>query len=182
MNMANFVMILTFFRLISAPIIFLLLVFFELFSAVLFLFLLSALSDFLDGYLARKFNCESEIGKMLDPIADKILLCASIFGIILITKDYYIGLTGMLILLREFWISGIREFSALNNLHSKTSVSFLGKLKTSSQFLAISSFYFSFMINSSLGIFLSSFLLFLSLLFTLKSGLDYTRNIITNLR
>ena len=71
----------------------------------LIIFILCSVSDFLDGYLARKFDHESSLGKLLDPIADKILLCSAILAIILITNDYFIGLMGMIILVREFWVS-----------------------------------------------------------------------------
>ena len=66
----------------------------------------------------------------LDPIADKILLCSSILTIILITNDYFIGLMGLIILIREFWVSGLREYTAITILNKASDVSFLAKIKT----------------------------------------------------
>ncbi len=64
---------LTWFRLISGPIIFFLILIFDSYGFALILFMLASISDYLDGYLARKYDCESVFGEILDPIADKIL-------------------------------------------------------------------------------------------------------------
>ena len=169
-------MLLTYFRVISGPIIFVLSVFLELYFFSFLLFIFSPITDFLDGFLARKFNATSSFGAFLDPVADKLLLCSTIISIILITNDYFIGLIGMFLLLREYWVAGLREYTALNNIQSASKVSYLAKVKTSIQFMSISSFYLSFSYDLSLGIFLSSFLLFLSLLISLKTGMEYTSN------
>ena len=176
--MKNFIMLLTYLRIFFGPLIFVLSVFFEMYLASLIIFIVCSVSDFLDGYLARKFDHESSLGKLLDPIADKMLLCSTIISIILISKDYFIGLIGMLILLREFWVSGLREYSAINQNKSASDVTYLAKIKTTLQFIAIGSFYYSFSIDLSLGIFLSSFVLFLSLLISIKTGMQYTKKIL----
>ena len=176
--MKNFIMLLTYLRIFFGPLIFVFSVFFEMYLVSLITFIICAVSDFLDGYLARKFNRESSLGKLLDPIADKILLCSTIFAIILITNDYFIGLMGMIILIREFWVSGLREYTAANQIQGAADVSFLAKIKTSLQFIAIASYLFSFSQSLSLGIFISSFVLFLSLLVSLKTGISYTRNVL----
>ena len=175
--MKNLIMLLTYLRIIFGPIIFILLVFFKLHLTSLLIFLICSISDFLDGYLARKYNYESEIGKMLDPIADKILLCSCIIAIIIVTNDAFIGLTGMLLLLREFWVSALREYTAMNGISNASDVTFQAKVKTALQFIAISSYLISFAFNSSLGLFLSSFVLFLSLLISIKTGMQYTKNV-----
>ncbi len=174
--MKNFIMFLTYLRIFFGPLIFVLSVFFEMYSVSLVIFIVCSVSDFFDGYLARKFDHESALGKLLDPIADKILLCSTIFAIILITNDYFIGFMGMIILTREFWVSGLREYTAVNHILGASDVSFLAKIKTTLQFIAIGSYLFSFSQGLSLGIFISSFILFLSLLVSLKTGMTYTRN------
>ena len=176
--MKNFIMLLTYSRIFFGPLIFVLSVFFKMYLVSLVIFILCSVSDFLDGYLARKFNQESSLGKLLDPIADKILLCSAILAIILITNDYFIGLMGVIILTREFWVSGLREYTALNQIQGASDVSFLAKIKTSLQFIAIGSYFFSFSYNMSLGIFISSFILFLSLLVSVKTGINYTSNVL----
>ena len=174
--MKNFIMLLTYLRILLGPLIFIISVFFEMYLASLIIFVICSVSDFLDGYLARKFHQESLLGKLLDPIADKILLCSAILAIILITGDYFIGLMGMFILIREFWVTGLREYTALNGIQSASDVTFLAKIKTTLQFIAIGSYLFSFSYSLSLGIFISSFILFLSLLVSLKTGMTYTSN------
>jgi CDP-diacylglycerol--glycerol-3-phosphate 3-phosphatidyltransferase len=176
--MKNFIMLLTYLRIFFGPLIFIISVFFEMYFASLVLFVVCSFSDFLDGYLARKFNKESSLGKLLDPIADKILLCSTILSIILITNDYFIGLMGTLILIREFWVSGLREYTAVNNIQGASDVSYLAKIKTTLQFIAISSYLFSFSYGLNLGIFISSFILFLSLIISLKTGMTYTHNVL----
>ena len=178
MIMKNFIMLLTYSRIFFSPLIFVLSVFFEMYLTSLIIFVVCSLSDFLDGYLARKFNHESSLGKLLDPIADKILLCSTILSIILITNDNFIGLMGTLILIREFWVSGLREYTATYNIQDASDVSQLAKVKTTLQFFAISSYLFSFVYGLSLGIFISSFILFLSLLVSLKTGMTYTVNVL----
>ena len=176
--MKDFIMLLTYLRIFFGPLIFVLSVFFEMYFASLVIFIVCSFSDFLDGFLARKFNHESSLGKLLDPIADKILLCSAILSIILITNDNFIGLMGTLILIREFWVSGLREYTAANHIRGASDVSYLAKIKTALQFLAISSYLFSFSYSFSLGIFISSFILFLSLLVSLKTGITYTGNVL----
>ena len=174
--MKSFIMFLTYLRIILGPIIFVLSVFFNMYLTALLIFIVCSVSDFLDGFLARRFNLESALGKLLDPIADKMLLCSTIISIMLISNDYFIGFMGMLILLREFWVSGLREFTAINQIKSASDVSFLAKIKTTLQFIAIGTFYYSFSSGLSLGIFISSFILFLSLLVSIKTGMQYTKN------
>ena len=176
--MKNFIMLLTYLRILFGPLIFVLSVFFEMYLASLIIFVVCSVSDFLDGYLARKFNQESSLGKLLDPIADKILLCSAILAIILITNDEFIALIGAIILIREFWVSGLREYTAANHIQGASDVSFLAKIKTTLQFMAIGSYLFSLSYSLSLGVFISSFILFLSLLVSLKTGITYTTNIL----
>ena len=176
--MKNFIMLLTYLRIIFGPLIFILSVFFEMYLLSLIIFIICSVSDFFDGYLARKFNKESSLGKLLDPLADKILLCSAILSIILITNDYFIGLMGMLILIREFWVSGLREYTATHNIQGTSDVIYLAKIKTTLQFIAIGSYLFSFSYSLSLGTFISSFILFLSLLISFKTGMTYTSNVL----
>ena len=71
--MRNFIMLLTYLRIFFGPLIFIIAVFFKMYFISLVIFVMCSFSDFLDGYLARKFNKESSLGKLLDPIADKMV-------------------------------------------------------------------------------------------------------------
>ena len=90
------------------------------------LFAMAAITDFFDGYLARKFNNESRIGALLDPIADKLLITCTV--ILLTNTGKLAAILGGLILCREVAINGLRL--AASDHGFEISVSHLGKLKT----------------------------------------------------
>lgn len=97
------------------------------------LFVLASITDFFDGYLARKYHVESNLGKMLDPIADKLLIGSVLM--MLVKFDKVNEIPCLLILMREFFIAGLREFLA--ELRVSVPVSRLAKFKTTMQMLAI---------------------------------------------
>ena len=172
--MKKFVLFLTLFRIFAGPFIFILVFVINSSLLALALFIAASVSDFLDGKLARSYNVESSMGATLDPIADKILVLFALFTITLITKDPFIGLMSAVILAREFWVSALREYAAKHSISNTTEVTFLAKSKTSVQFLAISLFFLGLGIGNALVVFLASFMLFLALLLTLKTALDYS--------
>ena len=134
--MKNFIMLLTYSRIFFGPLIFVLSVFFEMYLASLIIFIICSLSDFFDGYLARKFNQESSLGKLLDPIADKIIIAAALILLVMdgTIKNYEV-IAAIIILTREILISGLREFLAKGKI--KLPVSNLAKLKTVLQMVSI---------------------------------------------
>ena len=100
------------------------------------IFIFAGVSDFLDGYLARAWQQQSTIGRMLDPIADKLLVGASL--LLLVHLGTITGISiwaAVIILCREILVSGLREFLA--ELKVKLHVSWLSKWKTGLQMLAI---------------------------------------------
>jgi len=100
------------------------------------IFMLAAASDFLDGYLARAWQQQSAFGKMLDPIADKLLVGASILMLVFDQTLSGAAIWAALIILgREILVSGLREFLA--ELQVKLHVTWLSKWKTSLQLVAI---------------------------------------------
>ncbi len=105
-------------------------------SLILFyIFLALSITDYLDGYLARKFNITSNYGKVFDPISDKILTSSAL--LFLSSIDNMILLPSILIIFREFLISGIREFSLIKS-NKNVKVSGLSKIKTTLQFFILS--------------------------------------------
>ncbi|MGX6959772.1 MAG: CDP-diacylglycerol--glycerol-3-phosphate 3-phosphatidyltransferase [Rickettsia endosymbiont of Pentastiridius leporinus] len=98
------------------------------------LFVLASITDFFDGYVARKYNLVTSFGKMLDPIADKLLVGCVI--VMLLKKDNIDEIPCLLILSREFLVSGLREFLALVKV--SVPVSTLAKTKTFLQMFALS--------------------------------------------
>ena len=137
-------------------------------------FFLASISDYWDGFLARKGKLESTFGAVLDPIADKVLATFLILALTLELSSIFIGMAGGIILVREFWVGALRDLNARQNNSDATKVTLLAKIKTFMQFLAFSSFLLGLVINNSLILFSSNFLLFLALIITLQTGLSYT--------
>lgn len=127
--------IITYFRFLVVP-IFLVLYFSEdklLISVSIVLYFFGALSDYFDGYVARKFNSASSFGKFLDPLADKFIVLASLFAFAI--QDIIPFWTVIVILLRDIFTTYMRTLSDKKNHDMKTSK--LAKWKTFSQFLFI---------------------------------------------
>ena len=99
------------------------------------MFVLSAVTDWLDGYLARKLNQVSSFGAFLDPVADKMLVCASVLVLVHLGRtDVFVAL---IIIGREIAISALREWMAQIGAAKSVAVHMVGKLKTVVQMVAI---------------------------------------------
>ncbi len=99
------------------------------------LFVVIALTDWLDGYLARKLNQTSAFGAFLDPVADKILVCAAL--LVLLELGRVNALLALVIVGREIAISALREWMAQIGASGSVAVHMVGKLKTTAQMIAI---------------------------------------------
>ncbi len=99
------------------------------------MFVLFALTDWLDGYLARKLNQISSFGAFLDPVADKFLVCASL--LVLVHLDRSDVFVALIIIGREIAISALREWMAQIGASRSVAVHMLGKVKTTVQMVAI---------------------------------------------
>lgn len=99
------------------------------------MFIVFALTDWLDGYLARKLNQTSSFGAFLDPVADKFLVCASLLVLVHLKRaDVFVAL---IIIGREIAISALREWMAQIGASKSVAVHMLGKVKTTVQMVAI---------------------------------------------
>lgn len=98
-------------------------------------FVLAALTDFFDGWTARKLNAVSVWGAILDPIGDKILVCGAILGLAALGPQPQIAIPFAVILFREFAVSALREGAAPKGV--KIPVTVLAKWKTTLQLVAI---------------------------------------------
>ena len=144
------------------------------------LFVIASFTDFLDGLLARMYKEESQLGELLDPIADKIIVAAALILLVMdgTIKNYEV-LAAIIILTREILISGLREFLAKGRI--KLPVSGLAKLKTFLQMFSI-----SILLTGETGNKIINFqdynaqtigiiLLWFSAFLTLYTGYDYLR-------
>lgn len=99
------------------------------------LFVVFALTDWLDGFLARRLNQTSAFGAFLDPVADKFLVCASVLVLVHLNRaDVFVGL---IIIGREIAISALREWMAQIGATKSVAVHMIGKIKTVVQMVAI---------------------------------------------
>ena len=99
------------------------------------LFVVAAVTDWLDGYLARKWNQTSAFGAFLDPVADKLLVAACL--IVLVHDQRVHGLIALIIIGREITISALREWMASIGARTAVAVNQLGKWKTAVQMVAL---------------------------------------------
>ena len=99
------------------------------------LFVVAAITDWIDGYLARKWNQTSPFGAFLDPVADKLMVCTALVALIELGRlDPIIGL---IIIGREITISALREWMASVGARASVAVNWMGKAKTIAQMVAI---------------------------------------------
>jgi len=101
------------------------------------IFGLAGLTDFIDGYVARKYNQESRFGAFLDPVADKLLVAVALILIVEREGWFWITLAAILIISREITISALREWMAETGQRSKVAVAYIGKVKAVTQIFSL---------------------------------------------
>lgn len=102
-----------------------------------FLFLLAALTDWLDGFLARYFSQITNLGAFLDPVADKLMVATALSLLISLYPYPWVVILAIVIICREIVVSALREWMAEIGQRSVVKVSFVGKIKTAAQMAAI---------------------------------------------
>lgn len=102
-----------------------------------FVFILAALTDWLDGYLARKLNQSSAFGRFLDPVADKLMVAAALIVLVQWHPNIVMAISAIVIISREIAVSALREWMAELGNRTSVAVSYVGKLKTTFQMIAI---------------------------------------------
>jgi len=101
------------------------------------IFLLAALTDWLDGYLARKLGQTSRFGAFLDPVADKLLVAVALILLVQAEPSPWLAIPAAVIIGREIAISALREWMAESGERAQVAVSYIGKIKTTAQMSAI---------------------------------------------
>jgi CDP-diacylglycerol--glycerol-3-phosphate 3-phosphatidyltransferase len=133
-----------------------------------FIFVLASSTDFFDGYIARNFNQITIVGKILDPLADKMLTLAGFLGLMMLGRANEWAI--YLIITRELFITGLRVSAVTQNID--VSASFIGKVKTVVQMIAI-----GFLLMEWNG---GTEILWLAVILTLYSGYEYVRDFFKN--
>lgn len=139
------------------------------------IFALASLTDLLDGYLARRLGQESPLGAFLDPVADKVLTATALVLLIGGYGTLWMTLPGVIIIGREVLVSALREWMAEVNRRGIVRVTWLGKVKTGMQMLAIVVLLFSEPRLESTMSLVGYALLVVAVVFTLWSMLQYLR-------
>lgn len=137
------------------------------------IFLFAGLTDWLDGYLARKMSLETAFGAFLDPVADKLMVAFVLVLVVQSEADPYLAIPAAVIIGREITIASLREWMAEIGQRAKVKVSQLGKWKTSAQIAAVSLLLYR---DDLLGIPINEigyWLLYLSAVLTLWSMVNY---------
>lgn len=133
------------------------------------IFLIASLTDWLDGFIARKYNLITNMGKFLDPLADKLLVSAAF--ILLVELDLAAAWIVIAIISREFAVTGFRLVAAGEGV--VLAASNMGKLKTVSQIAAIAFLLLHNFPFSYIGFPVDTIILYIALILTVWSGVDY---------
>ncbi|MBB1633020.1 MULTISPECIES: CDP-diacylglycerol--glycerol-3-phosphate 3-phosphatidyltransferase [Cupriavidus] len=137
-------------------------------------FIVAAVTDWLDGFLARRWNQTSSFGAFLDPVADKLMVAAALLSLLALGR--VADLIALVIIGREITISALREWMAQIGASKSVAVNFLGKLKTTFQMIAIPLLLFN---DSLLGIVdasvLGAWLIYVAAVLTLWSMFYYMK-------
>lgn len=133
------------------------------------IFLIASATDWLDGYYARKYNLITNMGKFLDPLADKLLVSAAF--ILLVELDMIAAWIVILIVSREFAVTGLRLVAAGEGI--VLAASSMGKLKTAAQLSAISLLLLHNFPFAYINFPIHTIVVYVALLLTVWSGVDY---------
>jgi len=101
------------------------------------IFFFAGITDWLDGYLARRLNLSSSLGEFLDPVADKLIVATILVCLVSKHPTFGLVLSSVVIIGREITVSALREWMASIGEKSKVKVTYIGKVKTAAQMLSI---------------------------------------------
>jgi len=139
------------------------------------LFVLASVSDWVDGFLARRLKQESAFGAFLDPVADKLMVTTAMILLVSKHPQFFMVLPALVIVGRELAISALREWMASLGAQAKVKVHFIGKLKTASQLWAIGFLLYDQPIGKFEPTVIGYILLYIAMVLTLWSMVVYLR-------
>ena len=145
------------------------------------IFVLAAVTDWLDGYLARQLNVVTQFGAFLDPVVDKLIVSIALILVVSVLPAIYLTVPAAIIIGREITISALREWMAELGKRTQVSVSRLGKYKTAMQLTALTVLLLYKPSSPEIMLLLGTILLIVSAFLTLLSMLIYLRAAWTDL-
>lgn len=137
------------------------------------IFALAGLTDWLDGYLARRFEVTSHFGAFLDPVADKLIVAAALVLVVDASAGIGVAVAAIIIIGREIAISALREWMAGVGKRARVAVSWVGKVKTTAQMVSIFLLLWAVPIGPLPVFLLGEWLLYLAAVLTLVSMTQY---------
>ena len=139
------------------------------------IFLVAAVTDWFDGFLARKLNQSTPFGAFLDPVADKLMVAIALCLLIERMHAWYFTLPALVIIGREIVISALREWMAELGARANVAVSYIGKIKTMLQMLAILAFLAIDIKDASPMLYLAYVMMYVSAVLTIWSMAIYLK-------
>jgi CDP-diacylglycerol--glycerol-3-phosphate 3-phosphatidyltransferase len=146
------------------------------------LFALAGITDYFDGYLARRLGQTSRFGAFLDPVADKLVVATALVLIVQRDPTLSLALIATIIIGREITVSALREWMSEIGASAKVAVTFFGKWKTTLQIAGISMMLYEQNIGAVPIYFIGEILLVVAAALTILSMIDYLRSAWPSLR
>lgn len=139
------------------------------------IFALAGVTDWVDGYLARKWGQMTKMGAFLDPVADKLMVATALVVLVEVHGNFWMSVPAAVIIGREITISALREWMAELGKRASVAVSFVGKIKTTFQMIAITGLIANPPNGESWVVWLAYLLLYIATVLTLWSMLVYLK-------
>jgi len=139
------------------------------------IFIAAALTDWLDGWVARRYDMGSAFGAFLDPVADKLMVAVTLFLLVQENPTPLMAVTSAVIVGREISISALREWMAEIGQRAKVGVATVGKVKTVMQIIAIVVLLYQHDLESLRPFYIGETLLVFAAVLTIWSGIQYVR-------
>ncbi len=133
------------------------------------LFVLASLTDFVDGFIARRYNLITNLGKFLDPLADKLIVNSAM--ILMIPSGRIEAWIVVIIIMRDLIVDGLRSMASSEGVYIQASM--LGKQKTVAQIIAVTALMIHYPFLGLDAHFVGTVILYVALFLTVYSGLDY---------
>jgi len=139
------------------------------------IFVLAGITDWLDGFLARRWNQESRFGAFLDPVADKLMVATVLILIVEFDSSPWLTIPAIVIIGREITVSALREWMAEMGLRNKVAVGWIGKVKTTAQIISLAMLLYLYDLSGIPVYKLGMISLYIATVLTIWSMLIYMR-------